>query len=195
MSYVIPTNELSLADIKRFKEIALAAGISRAITKGIAGTQDELVWREGFPSTDYGALAQAATGYTTEYYVTLPGVGALAWALVFDTAAPAGPAVPAFLPDGRIAVFYKIYDAAANPVTTAVRFRVGVTGATTKGQFLIQGPIDNKLESDVWLSEPIVYDPRDRLFIELYGRAATPVGGEELGFGSLIIERVGGTVS
>lgn len=192
MSYAIPTNELSLADIKRFKEIALAAGISRAITKGIAGTQDELVWREGFPSTDYGILAQAATGYLLEYYVTLPAVGAGAWALVFDTGPPA---VPAFLPDGRIAVFYKIYDAAAVPVTTGVRFRVGITGATTKGQFLVQGPIDNKLESDVWLSEPVVYDPRDRLFIEFYGRVATPVGGEELGFGSLIIERVGGTVS
>lgn len=195
MSYAIPVNEVSLSDIKRFKEAALAAGIARAIAKGIAGSPDEMVWRDGLPSTDFGALAQAATGYTTEFYNTLPGVGAAAWALVFDTATPAGPAVPAFLPDDRIAVFYKIYDAAANPVATAVRFRVGATGATTKASVLIQGQIDNKLESDVYISEPVTYDARDRLFIELYGRVATPVGGEELGFGTLVIERVGGTVS
>lgn len=192
MSYAIPTNELSLSDIKRFKEIALAAGIEQAKLKGIAGTADEMVWRDALPSTDFGIIALAATGYLTEYYVTLPAVGALAWALVFDTGPPA---VPAQLPDDRVAVFYKIYDPVAAPVATAVRFRVGVTGATTKASFFIQGLIDTKLEPEVWLSEPVIYNPRDRLFIEFYGRLATPVGGEELGFGALIIERVGGTVS
>jgi len=195
VSYAIPTNELSRADIKRFKEISLAAGIQRAIDLGIARSEGEMVWREAHPSTDFGILATPGTGYTREYYVTLPAVGAAAWALVYDTATPGGPAVPADLPDNRIAVFYKIANAEAAPVTTGVRFRQGVTGATTKASFFIQPFQDVKEEPEVWLSEPVIYSPRDRMFVEFYGRANTPAGGEELSFGALVIERLGGTVS
>ncbi len=192
MSYAIPTNELSRADIKRFKEISLAAGIQRAIDLGIARNPEEMVWREALPSTDFGILAAAGTGWLLEYYTTLAAVGAGVWALVFDTGPPA---VAADLPDNRIAVFYKIADASAAPVVTGVRFRQGVTGATTKASFFIQPFIDIKEEPEVWLSEPVIFSPRDRLFIEFFGRVATPAGGEELSFGALVIERLGGTVS
>jgi hypothetical protein len=187
MSYAIPTNELSLADRKSFVAGAIRAGIDRALALGIARVEQELVWREAHPGTDF--TDPAGSGWTNEYYVTPGGAGALAWALAPDTAAAPQ------LGRTKVAVFYKIMDAAEDPVVTAVRFRVGATGATTKASFFIQEFIDIKLEPEVYLSQPVVYDPEDWLYIEFYGRAATAVGGEELGFGCFIVERVGGTVS
>jgi len=187
MSYPIPTNELTLTDIRGFKEGAIRAGISRALALGIARVEEELVVREAHPGTDFSA--PGAVGWTNEYYITQGAAAALAWALVFDTNAVCQ------LARTSVAVFYKIADAAEDPVTTAVRFRVGLTGATTKASFFIQQFIDIKLEPEVWLSEPVVYDPEDWLFIEHYGRAATAAGGEELSFGCFIVERTGGTIS
>lgn len=189
MSYVIPTNELTLNDIRTYKADALSAGIKRAMGKGIAPGQEELVWREMYPSFDLGALVTAAAGWALNYYVTPAAVGAGAWVSVFGLAGATDP----ILPVGRVAVFYKVYDAAANPQATAVRFLLA--SATTKASFMIQELIDNKLESEAWFSQPVVYDPQDTVNIDFYGRAATPAGGEELGFGCFIIERVGAVVS
>ena len=192
MSYAIPTNELTLADIRSYKEKCLAAGIARAKAKGIAASDQELVWREQLPSFDLGALAglAAGVGWALEYYVTAAAVGAGVWAPA--PGAVAWVADPA-LPVGRVGVYYKVYDAMAAPVVTAVRFMIA--GATTKGVFFIQELIDSKLEPEAWFSEPIVYDPQDIQNIDFYGRLATPALGEELGFGCFIIERVGAVVS
>lgn len=183
MSYGIGGNEVSLADRKTFINTAVENGIQRGTLKlGVART--ELTCREAHPGTDFAA----AYGAGVEYYITTAPAAA-GWLAVGSV----GAAVFAVLPVGCVAVFYKIYDAAANPLCTAVRFRVGGTGATTKASFFIQGVIDTKLESEVWLSEPVVYDPQDTLFIQWYARA----GGlaEELSFGCFIIEKVGPVIS
>lgn len=187
MSYAIPTNELSVTDRKNFAIGAKRAGIARALALGIARVEEELVVREAHPGTDFSDPAGA--GWTNEYYITPGGAGALVWALAPDGAAPPQ------LARNKVAAFYKIMDAAEDPVVTAVRFRVGLTGATTKASFFIQPFIDIKLEPEVYLTEPVVYDPEQYLFIEFYGRAATAVGGEELSFGCFIVEPVGGTIS
>ena len=189
MSYAIPTNELTLQDIRNYKVKAFEAGIVRAKAKGIAASDEELVWREAYPSTDMGAIVAAANGYALEYYVTPAAVGAGAWAAVFGLAAAGLP----ILPVARVAVFYKVYDSDAAPQATAVRFLLAA--ATTKASFFIQCLLDNKLEPEAWLSEPVVYDPQDAVNIQFYGRAATAGVGEELGFGCFIIERVGAVVS
>ncbi len=187
MSYAIPTNELSLADRKAFINGAVQAGIARALALGIARQRAELVVREAHPGTDFSA--PGAVGWTNEYYITQGAAANLVWALACNTGAVCQ------LARTSVAAFYKIADADNNPVTTAVRFRVGLTGATTKASFFIQQFIDIKLEPEVYLSEPVIYDPEDWLFIEHYGRAATPAAGEELSFGCFIIERAGGTIS
>jgi len=187
MSYAVPTNELSLTDRKNFAIGAKRAGIARALALGIARTEQELVIREAHPGTDF--TNPAGSGWTNEYYITPGAAGALAWALAPDTGNPPQ------LGRNQVAAFYKIMDAAEDPVVTAVRFRVGLTGATTKASFFIQQFIDIKLEPEVYLTEPVVYDPEDWLFIEFYGRAATALAGEELSFGCFIVERVGGTIS
>jgi hypothetical protein len=187
MSYAIPTNELTLTDRKNFVNGAIKAGITRALALGIARSELELVVREAHPGTDF--TNPPGSGWTNEYYITPGAAGALAWALAPDTG------LPPQLGRNQVAVFYKIMDAAHNPVVTAVRFRVGLTGASTKASFFIQQFIDIKLEPEVYLTEPVVYDPEDWLFIEFYGRVATALAGEELSFGCFIVERLGGTIS
>lgn len=183
MSYAIPTNELSLADRKGFIVAAKEAGIARAISKlGVA--REELVVREAQPGTDF----IAAYGAGVEYYITT-APGAAGWLAVGSV----GAAAYALLPVGVVAVFYKIGDAAANPLCTAVRFRVGGTGATTKASFFLQLPFDVKLETEVYLSEAVVYDPQATLWIDWYARAGGAA--EELSFGCFIIEQVGPVIS
>ena len=194
MSYAIPTNELTLTDIRGFKTMAIEAGIARALALGIGRTREELVVREANPLPDLGSVA-LGTGYAANYYVTTALVPGAAWFPVHNTAVVAG-AVNAFtLARTQVAVFYKIADATANPECTGVRFRVGPTGNTTKASFFIQLPLDIKLESEVYLSEPVVYDPEDVLYIEFYPRAILGPNGEELSFGCFIVERTGATVS
>jgi len=190
MSYAIPTNELTLSDIKQFKVNAQDAGIARAIALGIARDRSELVIREANPDPDFAM--PILSGYTDNHYVTGAAIAANAWYPVFDLVV-APPALVPVLARTQVAVFYKIADAAVAPTCTAVRFRVGVTGNSTKASFHTQLAFDNKLEPEVWLSEPVVYDPEDVLYIEFYPRAIC--NNEELSFGCFILERVGATVS
>lgn len=190
MSYAIPTNELTLTDLRAYKAKAIEAGIQRALGLRLARVREELIVREANPFPDFSA--PGAVGWVNNYYVTIGAAGLNAWTLVYPTA------VAPTLARTQVAVFYKIADQAvlgAVPVVTAVRFAVGPTGATTLGSFFIQTFTDIKMEPEVWLSEPVIYDPDDVLCIEFYGRANTNVAGEELSFGCFIIERTGATVS
>jgi len=188
-SYAVPTNELTLTDIKGFKSAAQEAGILRALSLGIGSSREELVIREALPLTDMSLVT--VNGYGTEYYIT-DAITAVGWQLVFNTVA--GAVVSPVLAANKVAVFYKVADADGDPAATAVRFMVGPGGATTKAVFPIQLGIDNKLESDLYFSKPVVYDPQDTLFIQFYSRVAVHVA-EELSFGCYIIERQGATVS
>ncbi len=182
MSFAIATNELTLTDIKTFRGGAVQAGIARALALGVARVREELVAREAFPLTDFPGA------WTTENYVT-PAPAAAGWGFAGDGAAVG------VLPINLIAVFYKAANASAvvPPIFTAVRFRVGATGASTKASFFIQLMVENKFESDVYFSEPVVYDPQDSAFIQAYARAAGAA--EPVSFGCFAIEKLGPTIS
>lgn len=180
MSYVIPTNELSLADRKVFINGAIERGIARATDK-LGVSRNELVVREAHPLTDFPGA------YATEYYVS-PAIVAVGWGWA------CGGAGVGILPVGRVAVFYKGADADGAPAFTAVRFRLGPTGATTIASFYFQLMVDNKMESDFYFSEPVIYDPQDSIFIQAYSRIVLHAA-EELSFGCFIIEKVGAVVS
>jgi hypothetical protein len=180
MSYAIAPNELSLADRKKYIEDAIQAGIGRGVAK-LGVRPNELVVREAHPLTDFPGA------YATEHYVS-PAIAAIGWGF-----AGSGAAV-GVLPVGRVAVFYKGADADAAPAFTAVRFRLGPTGATTLASIFFQLIIDNKMESDFYISEPVVYDPQDNVFIQAYSRIAAHAA-EELSFGCYIVEKVGSVVS
>ena len=183
MSYGIPTNELTLTAMANYKIKAREAGIARALDLGVARVREELVYREAHPGLDFAAAYTA----TVENYIT--AVLVAGWQLVGSTG------LAAVLPVGTVAVFYKIMDwqAAPGPDVTAVRFRVGATGASTRASFMIQQFINVKLEPEIWLSEPVVYDPQDTLFIQCYAAAGGAT--EDLGFGCFIVERTGATIS
>ena len=189
MSFVIPTNELTLTDMKQFRSAAIEAGVQRGMDLGLARTRGELVARNALPFTDFGA---GAMGWVLEQYAAA-AVAAAGWGTVFSAGA-----LPANVPQlarTKIAVFYKFANYTVAPVITGVRFRVGATGATTKASFYQQLETNSKLEPDVYFSEPVVYDPEDWVYIEAYYQAAALAGVELFAFGCFIIERVGGTVS
>jgi hypothetical protein len=99
------------------------------------------------------------------------------------------------LANTKVAVFYKFADYDNAPVVNGVRFRVGGTGATTKAMFFTQLETGCKIEPDVYFTEPVVYDPTDVVFIELYYSAAIGLFGEDFAFGCFIVERLGANIS
>lgn len=184
MSYPIATSELTLTDLKAFRGGAVEAGIARALHLAVATNREELVVYEALPLTNMGAAL-----YLQENYIT----GALAAAGIWQSSGD-GLGVGT-VPVGQVLVYYKAANAAAvaAPLVTAVRFRVGATGASTMAVFFIQMMIENKIESDVYFSEPVVYDPSDRLFIQVY---PTAIGAAEpVSLGCFVVSRLGPEIS
>jgi len=186
MSYAIPADELSLAKQEFLRRRAKEAALAKAISLRIASAMAELTFREAYPANDLGV--PAGTGYTNETYLTGAAV-ANTWTSVFNTAA-----VPT-IGNRKIMVFYKITDETVPAACSAVRFRLGPAGATVLGWFHIEQFINVKLTPEVWLSEPVVYGPSERPFIEFYPRVAVPAAGERLGFGCFVAEPTGEAVS
>jgi len=185
MSYIVPTNELTLTDIKAFRASAIEAGISRALALGLARTREELVARAMLPATDLGV----AIGWALEQYRN-PVIAAAGWGSVYDVAQ--GPTLAV----NKVAVFFKFANYSAAPVMSGIRFRVGGTGATTKAVFMFQLELGAKLEPDVYFTEPVVYDPQDVVFLEAYYTAATAaLVGQNFAYGAFVIERAGANVS
>jgi hypothetical protein len=189
MSYTIATNELTLTDIKSFKGTAMEAGIQRALALGLARSREELIIRSALPFTDFG---NGAVGWTIEQYRN-PAIAAAGWGSVFD--AGALPANAPQLANTKVAVFYKFANYSAAPTLMGVRFRVGANGATTKATFHNQLITGSKLETDMYFSEPVVYDPQDVVYIEGYYNAIVGALGEDFAFEAYIIERAGANVS
>jgi hypothetical protein len=77
---------------------------------------------------------------------------------------------------------------------TAVRFRLGPTGATTLAWFPLE-QMDMQLTAELWFSEPVVYGPNQAMFIECISPVAVPANTERLGFGCYIVDCLGGAVS
>lgn len=183
MSYAIATSECTLSDLKAFRGGAVEAGIARSLHLAIASNRDELVVLEALPLTNFPGA------WTTEQYIT-PVPAAVGWGWAGDAGAVG------VLPVGQVAVFYKCANSSAvvPPVFIATRFRIGATGASTKAVYNFQLEIENKIESDVYFSEPTVYDPNDNVFIQVYSIAAAGAA-ENVAFGCFIIMRLGAEVS
>lgn len=182
MSYPIATNELTLTDLKTFRGGAVEAGIARALTLSIASDRKELVVYEALPLTNFGAAL-----YTTEQYIT--------GALVAGWQAAGDGAGVGTLPVGQVAVFYKAFNGTnvVPPLAIGCRFRIGATGSTTKAVFQMQLALESKMEADIYFSEPVVYDPNDRLFIQVYSPGIGAA--ETFGFGCFIVSRLGPEIS
>lgn len=181
----IPFDQLSEMQMTAYIQKAKNAALKMAIDRKIATLMKELTFREASPANDLGQ--PVGGGYTNETYITGAAV-VNTWTSVFDTAV-----VPT-ISQQAIIVIYKITNEDPAPAAAAVRFRLGGTGATTLGWVPIEQFINVQRTPEVWLSEPIVYGPGQRPFIEFYPRAAVAVG-ERLGFGCFVAENIGPSVS
>jgi hypothetical protein len=185
MSYAIPKDELSISKMEAFRTNAKMAALKKANDLKLAATLKELTFREAAPGTDLSQPAGA--GYTNEVYLT-GAVAANVWTSVYDTAV-----VPT-LGRRQVAVFYKVWNRTVPAQITAVRFRLGPTGATTLGWFHIE-MLDVQQTAELYFSEPVVFGPDERLFIECISPVAIAAVGEHLGFGCFIAEPVGESIS
>jgi len=178
MSYLIPTEELTLSDIKAFRGGAAEAGIAMAIKHSI-GARDGLVVRAAENIADFtttldqwntAALNVVGTNYT-----------------VFNGAANPTLAV------NKVAVFYKVgIETAPNPVGL-LSFRRGAAAGTTLAVFDTEQLV-NKLTSDGYFSEPVVYGPQTVLNVVVMARIATLLLAR-VQLGCFIIEPVQQTIS
>lgn len=158
MGYVIPTDELTLTDIRNFREGAVEAGLRRAVDLKIVSSKSELRHRVAQNIADFGtALDQWNTP-------ALAAVGTLY--SVFQ-------AIPTpTLANNRVAVFYKVGVETAPIPVSLLWFQVGAAAGTTKDVVDLE-QLAVKLAPDGYLSEPVVYDPQQVLNIRVVCRIAT----------------------
>lgn len=174
--FLIPTNELTLSDIRAYRAQAKAALIERAKLKGIVTQDSELVIRDGIPGIDITVVP------ATQFWLT----GALVAATLYTY-------VNAALAVNRLAAFYKVCVEQAAPASTAqIYFQRGPTGATTIGVIEVE-PLYTKMETEGYLSEPVIYDNAETMFIRIFPRLAS--AGERVSFGVFVAEPVGNLVS
>jgi len=186
---IIPQEELTLTDKKGFCNVALEAGIKRAVAKAI-GPRDELITRHAEVTLDFGCTVNfwftQTLGITTVPY-TVFSTGAIA---------AAGVALVPQLANNKVAVFYKVSVLSVPNPFTILRFGLGPTAVapvTTKAHVDLE-QIEGYLTTIGFLSEPVTYDPQEWVNICVETKINTAAR-EHLVLGCYIIEPVGGTIS
>ena len=178
--YLVPTSELTLTDIKEFRQRAIDAGIARAISKKLITSAAEAVAREAQPVADFGTA--------TDQWLSTPLAAVNTPYSVF----PAAAGNP-LLGVTRIAVFYKVsIGTAPNPISL-LSFREGAGAGTTYAVFNTE-VLDAKDESDGYFTEPVVYDNQRVLNIVATCRVATALAARII-LGCFIIEPRGPVLS
>ena len=133
---------------------------------------EEIVIRDVLPATDLGLSAE-------KWEVSYSAAGWTTW-------------INKELDDDQFLVIYGVACAdTATPYTTALRFKVGTTGATTKDVVQIEDAFaeENRVK---YLRKPLIYKGGDTVYIEAYG---TEAGTDRLILKALIAEPKGKTVS
>lgn len=183
---IIPQEELSLTDKKKYCNDALENAIARALALKVAGGRSELTFRHAENTPDFGCTVNY---WLTQTLAALPGPYT-----VFNGAA--GVALVPRLGVTQVAVFYKAAVLTVPNPFTILKFGVGPTAAaptTTKGHVDLE-QLEGYLTVVGFLSEPIVYDPNDWVNICVENKINTAAQ-EHLVLGCYIIEPVGGIIS
>jgi len=182
---IIPQEELTPTDKKRFCSDALEAGIKVAETR-LGKGRSGLVHRHAQCTLDFACTVNY---WLTQTLAAVPGPFT-----VFGGAG--GIALVPQLANNKVAVFYK---AAVLPVPnpfTILRFGLGATAGSPKST---KGEVDlEQLESYLtfvgFLSEPAVYEPQDWVNICVENKINTAAQ-EQLVLSCYIIEPLGGNIS
>ena len=183
LSFVRPTEELGVGQIKEYIERAVNAGMKRATKTGAVPDTDTAKIREADIVADFGS---GVGGWLT---MPLAALGIQYSCLC--TAVPA--AITPQLANNRVAVFYKVGVETAGFPVALLQFREGVTAGTTLAVFDLEG-LATKLMPEGYFTEPIIYDPQKILNIVVTCRIVTNLQAR-VRLGCFIFEPGGAVIS
>jgi hypothetical protein len=179
LPYIIPVGDLDIGTRSQMRQQCDQSLFARALDiRKLAATRNELVVRDIIPNVD---LVNIAGGLVTAWWIT--------GALVANTPYIY---VNAICPQDKVIAFYGVSQESVLPATALVYFRVGATGNSTRAVCNLE-VLYARMESQGYLDMEVMYDPNERIFIDLLPRinAAT----ERLMLMGRVIEPIGATVS
>ena len=185
MKILTPTENLTLTDRKAFVEAAIRLGIARALKRGLAGSENELVIRH--------LRCLADLGTAIEGWFTAPLLVANTPYSVFQAIGAVGVGVA--VPNNNVFVFYKagVQTPGVPMPVSLLNFAQGAAGGTTYAQFDLE-QFANQLIPEGYFSEPVVYEPGEVMLITATARVATLLPAA-VQLGCLVIEPKGPVIS
>jgi len=189
MSYLIPTEEISLAEQYRMRKLAIDKGRARA-RELWKQSDSNITERDADYITDFIPAATAAglAGWLSQPLLVIGNF----YSVFADNAAPPAAITPT-VPTNQIWVFYKVSQlsvAGPDPVAS-LQFRIGAA-ANLKAHFDMEA-IYGKTVADAYFSQPVTFENPDIATIQVEARVAIGVGSRTR-LGCLIIEPLQNTV-
>ncbi len=176
-STLIPVDELTLTDIKAFKEATIRAGVARAVFKALGANENELAIRDIRPLIDFPVTWAAQVDR---------------WLLPATPAAIAAGTMSVWineaLPVGRVLAIYGVAVESATPECSIMLLRSGPAGQGRTAAVIELEKLYTKMNSDGFLAEPVTYDPQETVYIQVYNRIAIAAAGTIIQLKGYIIE-------
>jgi len=163
VSYLIPKDEMTLTEMRTYRENALKKGIARAKVK-LNLTEAELCVRPFENGQDVPAIVLDQWRTAALAAISTPAVPAAV--SIFQ-------AVGAFLlATNKVAVFYKVACEEAPLPVALLTFRKGGAAGVTIAEFDLE-QLANATSAEGYFTDPVVYDPQDNIAVQVTPRIAT----------------------
>ena len=188
MSYLIPTEEISLAEQYRLRKGAIDKGVARAVDS-FKQAPGNITFRDANYITDFIPAATAAGiyGWLSQPFLAIAGV----YSVFADNALAA---ITPTCPTNQVWVFYKVSVltlAGPDPVAM-LQFRKGAA-ANLLAQFDMEA-IYGKTVGDGYFSQPVTYENPEIATVNAVARVALGAGaGCRIRLGTFIIEPIQNT--
>jgi hypothetical protein len=174
VSYLIPTEEISLAEQYRMRKTAIEMGHSRA--------------RELWSMSDAN-ITERDADYVTDFIPAATAAGLAGW-LTMPLVAPVGGFVSVFadnvpaavtpaVPTNQVWVFYKVSQLTLGDPVSMLQFRRGAA-ANLIAQFDFEA-MYGKLVDDGYFSQPVTYENPEIATVQVEVRIAGPAARVRLG--------------
>lgn len=210
LNYILPVGSMTLTDQKAYRMQAVAAGIERAGQKGIGNIADEISGVGGVDNKDArvaailrylyeGSFPRSIDVREMQPVLDVPGVANDRWET--QVVAAAGAVYTVFnlavvapvMAANRLAVFYGVgVETAPMPVSRLI-FRSGGAAGNIIGIFDLE-QLANRLETQGFLSEPVVIDPTATYAVQVLGRIAIAAFAR-VQLAALVFEPAGTTIA
>ena len=191
MSYLIPTEDLSLAQQEQRRRDAVVLGAQALVGKSVVGAASMVDDRAAEYAIDFiqqtttAALALGLAGWLT---MPLAAVGTRY--SVFATNAPL--AVNPIVPINQVWVFYGVAINTPGRVVSNMLFTKGTAG--NRYRFFDLEPLYSKMTTDGYFTQPVVYVPSDVVGCTVMCRVPTNLAAEVV-LKTLVLEPKGQNVT